>query len=258
MTEPSTRWLGRPLVRLDSIDSTNAEAWRRAEEGAPHGLVVVADEQTAGRGRLDRSWLSPRGDGVYLSALLRPGDLGPATGLVGVAAAIATAQAVEDAGVVSARVKWPNDVWVEERKIAGILVESRDAGRADASFVIGIGVNVGQTSFPDGLRVPPTSIRLATGAAVETETVLDALLRRLEPWLDALVAGKTAAIDAAFTARDLLVGRRISFAVSGDLVEGEIVSISPVAGVVLRLSGGEKRSFPPDHVNEVTLPGDDA
>jgi BirA family biotin operon repressor/biotin-[acetyl-CoA-carboxylase] ligase len=248
----TTRWLGRPLVRLATVDSTNREARRWADGGAAHGLVVVADEQTAGRGRLERTWHSPPREGVYASALLRPGPDPTRLGLVGVAAAIATAEAVEDAGVRSARIKWPNDVWVEGRKIAGVLVEARDAGRAEGIVVIGIGVNVGQTAFPDGLRVPATSVRLETGEALSPEAVLGRLLARLEPWLDALLAGRVSALDAAFSARDALAGRRISFTLDRREVEGEVLAISPLEGLRLRLASGEERTFPPDHVNEVT------
>jgi BirA family biotin operon repressor/biotin-[acetyl-CoA-carboxylase] ligase len=250
-----TRWLGRPIVRLASIDSTNREAWRRAEAGAGHGTVIVAEEQTAGRGRLDRTWISPRDEGLYVTALLRPGELAANAGLLGIAAGIAAAGAVEDVGVPAARVKWPNDVWVEDRKIAGILVEARDAGRPEGIFVVGVGVNTGQTEFPDGLRVPATSVRLVTGETPDLDEVLRRLLERFELWVDTLIDGKLDAFDAAFAARDTLTGRRISFILSGEDVTGEVLAISPVLGVTLRLRDGGVRTFPPDHVNEVRVAG---
>jgi BirA family transcriptional regulator, biotin operon repressor / biotin---[acetyl-CoA-carboxylase] ligase len=248
-----TRWLGRSLVRLGSIDSTNKEVWRRAEAGGEHGLVVVAAEQTAGRGRLDRSWVSPHGEGLYVTGLLRPGELSANAGLLGIAAGLAAAGAVEDVGVPAARVKWPNDVWVEDRKIAGILVEARDAGKQEGIFVVGVGINVAQTTFPDGLRVPATSVRLVTGEVPDLNEVLCRLLERFELWVDTLVDGKLDALDAAFSARDMLTGRRIGFTLSGAEVAGEVLSISPLSGVTLRLDSGEEKTFPPDHVNEVRV-----
>ncbi len=240
MTEvPDTAWIGRPLVLLDTVDSTNLEVWRRVEAGAGHGLVVAARTQTAGRGRRDRTWISPDGEGVYATILVKPGAMGPGAALFGLVAAVAAAQAVEDVGVEAAKVKWPNDVWVGDRKIAGILTEARDATRPEGAYVVGIGINVAQTAFPDDLRAPATSVCLETGEAPDPYRVLERLLVRFEFWADALIAGKDAALDGAFAARDMLVGREISFRLREEEITGEVLRISPLTGLRLRLASGE-------------------
>jgi BirA family biotin operon repressor/biotin-[acetyl-CoA-carboxylase] ligase len=251
--EPDPGWITRNVVRLTEVDSTNLEVWRQAEAGAPHGLVVLAEHQTAGRGRLDRKWLSPAGEGVYLSILLRPGLVEAGANLIGVGVGVATSETVEDLGVRRSRVKWPNDVYVGERKISGILTEARDAGTEDAVFVVGIGINVLQEAFPDDLRAPATSLRIETGREPTIDEVVDALLPRQESWIDAVLQGHLAALDAAFDARDMLKGRRIRFDRSRETFEGEVLSISPLHGVVLRLPSGVEKRFPPDHVNEVRI-----
>jgi BirA family biotin operon repressor/biotin-[acetyl-CoA-carboxylase] ligase len=172
-----------------------------------------------------------------------------------VAAAIAVAETVEDAGVERAHLKWPNDVWVRDRKISGILAEARDAGGPDAAFVLGIGINVGQESFPDDLRVPATSLRMEIGLETEPGSIHARLLHRLEPWLDATLGGELAALDAAFSARDTLTGRRVELAVSRETIRGEVRRISVLDGLTVRTPDGTEITVPPDHVSEVAVLG---
>ena len=183
--------IGRPRVHLRRTDSTNERARELANAGAPHGTLVTAGEQTAGRGRQGRAWAMPPGDGVLMSLVL-----GEWSAALPLAAAVATCEALP----LPARIKWPNDIWIGGRKVAGILVETRPQ---DEWAVLGIGVNVGARELTAGA----TSLGLE-GVDVEAEEVLANLLEALERWL----RRPTADVLAAWRERDALVGSEVRWA----------------------------------------------
>jgi len=199
VTQAGTRF-GTPHHHHRLTDSTNSRAKELAEDGAASGTVVTAAEQSAGRGRGDRRWTAPAGAALLYSAILRPLDLGHL--LLPLAAAVAVCEACEAVAPVECRIKWPNDVWLGERKLAGVLIEARPPEWA----VIGVGVNVtiGAGDFPADLRWPATSL----GHGVEVEALREALNEALGSWVEA------PAVDvlAAYRRRDALLGRPIGWA----------------------------------------------
>jgi BirA family biotin operon repressor/biotin-[acetyl-CoA-carboxylase] ligase len=207
--------IGRPRVHYRVTDSTNERAKELALQGAPHGTVVTADEQTAGRGRQGRAWVAPPGTALLFSVLLR--DLGKAQAHLPLAAALAVCEACEEAAPVSCRIKWPNDVWIEGRKVAGILIEGRPQ---EGWAVLGIGVNVStrEGEFPPELRDIATSIAasVTSGNAPALETVLALLTRSLE----ARLADSPKTIVADWRERDALDGERIRWQNGEGVAEG--------------------------------------
>ncbi|TMK63408.1 MAG: biotin--[acetyl-CoA-carboxylase] ligase [Actinobacteria bacterium] len=189
--------IGTPRVHHRAVDSTNERARELAVRGAPHGTLVTAAEQTAGRGRQGRSWLAPAGDAVLMSVVLR--DLDERFPLLPLAAAVAVAEACESLAPVRCEIKWPNDVWIERRKVAGILVEGRPAA---GWAVLGVGVNV--RSAPAELGDIATSI----GAGVAVESALGALVDALARWL----GREGAQVLEAWRARDALRGESVRWA----------------------------------------------
>jgi len=166
------------ILRVESLPSTNLEAARLAGEGAAEGLCVVAREQTAGRGRLQRQWLSPKDAGLYFSILLRPQLQQSDWPLLTLAAAVAAHDALRDASGLQADIKWPNDLLVNEKKIGGILAETVEtpSGRA---VVVGIGINLTRQSFPGTLTLEATSVETVTGRVDQLENLLAALIAAL-------------------------------------------------------------------------------
>lgn len=164
------------ILHFDSLPSTNTEAARHAQQGAAEGLTIVAGEQTAGRGRLDRRWVSPAGAGLYTSIILRPRFASRLWSLIPLMAALAVHDALEESCRLKVDIKWPNDILVHERKLCGILAETLEtpSGRA---VVLGIGINLTGEAFPHELRDAATSVEDATGNFVPGETVLESLLR---------------------------------------------------------------------------------
>jgi BirA family transcriptional regulator, biotin operon repressor / biotin---[acetyl-CoA-carboxylase] ligase len=187
--------IGTPRVHHRLTDSTNERAKALAEAGAVHGTLVTADEQEAGRGRQERVWSAPPGSSVLMSLVLR--DLDERNELLPLAAAVAVCEAVP----VDAVIKWPNDVWVERRKLAGILVEGRPQ---EGWAVLGIGLNVTTEAFPSVLADTATSLRLA-GFPTAPEEVLGDLLESLAEWLSA----PPESVLASWRSRDALKGQRV-------------------------------------------------
>lgn len=166
------------ILRFESLPSTNSEGAQRAIAGAPEGLCIVASEQTAGRGRLQRHWLSPKNAGLYFSIIFRPQLEQTVWPLLTLMAAVAVHDALLDAFGVETDIKWPNDLLVNGKKICGILAETVETplGRA---VVVGIGINLTNSSFPPELETVATSVENAANQKPDLEAILEALVRKL-------------------------------------------------------------------------------
>jgi BirA family biotin operon repressor/biotin-[acetyl-CoA-carboxylase] ligase len=173
------------VLRYESLPSTNTEVARLAADGAEEGVAVVADEQTAGRGRLQRAWSSTKGAGLYFSILLRPALSPDRWPLITFVAALATGDALLEASAVQSDIKWPNDLLAHERKICGILAEAIETptGRA---VVLGIGINLTNDAFSEDLAGVATSVANESGRAPEREALLTSLLNALSRWYSLL------------------------------------------------------------------------
>jgi BirA family transcriptional regulator, biotin operon repressor / biotin---[acetyl-CoA-carboxylase] ligase len=173
------------ILRFESLSSTNLEAARRAAEGAAEGLCVVAGEQTAGRGRLQRQWVSPQGAGLYFSIILRPRFDQSAWPLLTLMAAVAVHDALLDSCALKTDIKWPNDILFDDKKLCGILAETVETppGRA---VVVGIGINLTRNSFPTEFNGSATSVEVAAGQKPALEAVLAALVGSLGSYYQTL------------------------------------------------------------------------
>jgi len=223
------------IIRLATTDSTNRVALELLDE--PAGTVVVAETQSAGRGRLARQWLSPPGTGLYFSVLLRPW-LEPADlPKISLAAGLAVCLALEELAAITPQLKWPNDLLLADRKFGGILTESgpvRDKG--ETVVVVGIGVNLTTppTAFPEELRARATTILAATGNELDREELLRAILSQLDKQIRRLELGEFSAILTEWKKRDVTLGRELDWvATDGKLVRG--VSQGPDAAGLLSI-----------------------
>jgi BirA family biotin operon repressor/biotin-[acetyl-CoA-carboxylase] ligase len=174
--------MGNQLIVVEEARSTNDIAWAAAERGAPEGFVVFAERQTAGRGQYGRSWESAPYQGLWFSVLLRLGiTLNESPRLTSLLARVVAATIIKETGC-AASIKAPNDIYVDGRKVAGVLVEGRMASDGSYIAVAGLGVNVNQTleDFPAELHKTAGSLRMATGRQIERGPLAVALLRKLE------------------------------------------------------------------------------
>jgi BirA family transcriptional regulator, biotin operon repressor / biotin---[acetyl-CoA-carboxylase] ligase len=209
--------IGSPRVHHRLTDSTNERAKELALAGAPHGTLVTADEQTAGRGRQGREWTAPPRSAVLMSVVLRELDE-----MLPLAAAVAVAEAVP----VEAAIKWPNDIWIDGRKVAGILVEGRPQ---EGWAVLGVGLNVSTEAFPAELAEYATSLYLS-GIEGGVEAVLRNVLSSLDRWLGA----PPARVLEAWRSRDALKGERVRWTGGDGVANG----IDDSGALVVETSGG--------------------
>lgn len=178
----STRVAGRNLVFLDMVDSTNTRAKQLAEAGAPDGTLVVAETQSSAKGRRGRSWMAPSGSGVWFSLLLRPKIAPEHASMLTLVAAMAVEKGIRDLAGIEGRIKWPNDIVIEGKKICGILTEM-SADMDDVNHVVvGIGINANIREFPKELRDKATSLLLVSGQMVRRAALLNAVLLAWEEY----------------------------------------------------------------------------
>ncbi len=180
-----TKWAGRRLVFFESTGSTNPDAKRFAEEGAPHGTTVVADRQTAGRGRRGRSWESPAGRSIYFTSIVRPAFVPDKASMITLVMALSVAEAIQEVTGLPTGIKWPNDIVVNGKKVVGILTEmSMTPEMNEIQFLVaGVGVNVNQESleeFPEELRGTATSLKIESGRQFDRAALLAEILARFE------------------------------------------------------------------------------
>ncbi|MGK4005935.1 biotin--[acetyl-CoA-carboxylase] ligase [Sorangium sp. So ce1036] len=242
--------LGRPLSVAVETASTNDDARRVAAAGAPHGAAFLADAQTRGRGRGGRAWHSPPGENLYLSVVLRPGL--PASGVspIALVMGLAVASVVErrlaparrpgasgDRAASEVRLKWPNDVLVGGRKLAGILVEAQLRGESVSSVIVGVGLNVGTRSFPPELSARATSLSLLGVDDVPREVLAAELLQALGGAATRFEAGGLAPFADDLARLDWLRGRHVE--VAG--VAGVAAGIDPAGHLLIRGADGVLR-----------------
>jgi len=203
--------LGRPLMYQAVTGSTNDDALAAARSGAPHGSLFVADEQTAGRGRRGNSWLAAPGENLLFSVLVRPElELAQASGLtlaIGLALRDAILPLVDAGDAV--QIKWPNDLYVNGKKLAGILVESQLQGERLQAVVIGVGLNVATRSFPPEIAARATSLALLGVGDTEREPLLQSLLNAITTRLDEYRQSGVAGILDELNASDALLGKPV-------------------------------------------------
>jgi BirA family biotin operon repressor/biotin-[acetyl-CoA-carboxylase] ligase len=225
--------IGTPRVHHRVTDSTNERARALAEAGAPHGTVVTASEQSAGRGRHGRSWVGAPGEALLTSAIVR--GLQPRHGLLPMMAAVAVCEAVGQVAGLRCEIKWPNDVWVDGRKLSGILVEARPA--ADWA-VIGIGVNVAVREFPAELRATATTLALDG-----PDELLDPLLTALDRWIES----EPPAVLEAWRARDALAGARVRWRDGEGIARG----VDEAGSLLVELDDGDRLALGAGEVQRV-------
>ena len=223
----STTWLGRRIELFDCLPSTNREAFQLAQAEVEHGTVVAANSQTAGRGRLSRTWFSPPGANLYCSIILR--TVRPAERLtewlswLPLISALATAEAIEQVSSIHVSVKWPNDLLISERKVGGILCESGTGARSGPFQIIGIGINVNldHDDWPTDLRDSATSIWQERKIVFDRNRLLAQLLLELEQCLDELALHGMNRLASAYHQRCSTIDHTVRATLgNGDIVVG--------------------------------------
>lgn len=237
-----TRRVGRRIAVWNRVASTNDLAARAAGSLANDGLVVLAEEQAAGRGRRGRTWVAPAGSSLLMSVLLFPPPALAESGWLTALGAVAAAEVVAEWTGLPAQIKWPNDVRVHGRKIAGVLVE-----RAHGAVIgIGLNANIAAGEFPEGLRDSATSLRILSGERVDRSELARALIRRLDVWYDLGLAQGPESLNRPWRDRSEHLGRPVTLSTPSGQFSGRLDDLDLVHG--LTLTGDQVRRI---HVQDV-------
>jgi BirA family biotin operon repressor/biotin-[acetyl-CoA-carboxylase] ligase len=244
--------IGRNIVHYFRTDSTNAVALRLAAEGAEHGTVVVAEEQTAGRGRLGRTWYSEKASGIYTSIILRPPLPPAAAPVLTLMAGLAAQKAVYSTTGLATDIRWPNDLLVNGRKVCGILTEmSAELDRLHA-VVLGLGMNVNHSQMPAELESIATSLRMEAHRTISRVQVLVALLRELQrhyQWL--LKNGNRAITERWEGASSFAHGKRVRVATPTGEAQATTTGVDPSGALKVQYDDGRQESLIAGEVMEV-------
>ena len=232
------RW--RDIRWLAETDSTQRVARELARAGAPEGTVVIAEAQTAGRGRLGRTWHSPRGVNLYCSIVLRPPLSPAAVPQVALVAGVAAAAALAETPGLAPRLKWPNDVLIDGRKVAGILTEMEAEVERVHHVILGIGVNLNapRAAFPPELRERATSLFLATGRRVDRAAVTGRLLAALEARYGRFLEGGFEAVRAEWESYSCLTGTDVRVASAEGEMAGRVLGLDTDGALMLARPDG--------------------
>lgn len=234
----------RLLVR-DRVGSTNDDLQQLARDGAEHGLVLLAHDQQQGRGRRGAQWLAPPGETLAFSILVRPTEAKPHWPRLALATGLAVAEALEEFGVQPG-IKWPNDLWIDGRKVAGILVEA-----GEDFVIVGIGINVHSTAFAPEIADIATSLRLALGSSPGRDQVLEAVVRRVALRHGRIGADFPQLIDSV-KERCVLTGSTVVLTTPSGPKGGVVEGISPTGALLLNSGNGTEALIQADEVRIVS------
>jgi BirA family biotin operon repressor/biotin-[acetyl-CoA-carboxylase] ligase len=253
-----TRYVGRPTLLHDELGSTQDEARRQAADGAAAGTVIWAMAQSAGRGRLDRSWLSKRGTGLWFSVILRPRGEASAAALLSLAAGVAVARALAVPGAGSVRLKWPNDVLLHGRKLAGVLAEAETQAGHLAFVILGVGLNLdpGAEGFPASFAGSAAALTEVAPSPVEPAILMASLLAELESAIE-MAVDDPAALRQAWIELSDTVGREVQAQLGSGTVQGRAVDLDLDGSLVIETDKGTRRRVRSGEVVHLR-PGQDA
>lgn len=235
----TTTSFGQTVFAFSVLDSTNSKAKALVSDGVPDGTVVIADQQTAGRGRLGRTWISESGQNLTFSLIIRPAISPSHIGILSLYAGVAVASGLKNLTGKSPTCKWPNDVLFVQKKCCGILSETVFSGTTVSAVIIGIGVNVNQAVFPEILSTKATSLFLTCGKPFDRSVVLAELLKQLEEYYTYIQSGMFETIIDNWKRYSHMLGSSITVDQDGEVLHGTATRLADDGGLIISSEGKE-------------------
>ena len=246
-----TSVIGKKIEILKTVDSTNEEIKRRAAKGEPSGLIIAAEEQTKGKGRLGKSWDGHKG-GLFFTALIRP-ELSPSDiSSITLAAGYGVCLAIREYTGLDARIKWPNDVIIGNKKVVGILTEIAAQSDMLDYAAIGIGINVNNRSFSGEIKDKATSLYIELGEEINRNNLFRCVIGHLDRVISSFIVSMSIDDITSFTELCATIGRRVSVQRGGRLIEGKATGISPLGELIIADDSGNEYTI---NSGEVTVQG---
>lgn len=236
-----TKWIGRELMVFEETDSTNTRGKEAAKKGAGHGLVVIAERQTAGVGRRGRTWVSPDGKNIYVTIMLKPQIQPDKAPMLTILMGLAVCRGIRQLYDVDVKIKWPNDVVIQGRKVCGILTEMSVKSNAPEYIVIGTGINCNQTEFAEEISEKATSVCLETGYTVDREQLVCRVLEAFEQLYETFEKEKSLAFIRMEYEKELVnKDQTVCVMEPGHEWTGKAVGISDTGALLVRNAEGER------------------
>ena len=233
------------IIYFEETSSTNDIAKKIAGEGAPEGTIVVAESQTLGKGRGGKQWESPKYLGIYFSFILRPKIDKALIPYISMMASIAAAEAIKEETVLDTKIKWPNDLLINGKKVCGMLIEGSTVKDKLEFLVVGIGINVNNEFFPGSYLYPPTSLKIEKGIPLSRKKILKRLLEKTEQWYSVLVWQKESHLILK-RCKELshTIGKIISVRTGNEIFKGYALDIDKTGYLILEKENGEIKKIP--------------
>jgi BirA family biotin operon repressor/biotin-[acetyl-CoA-carboxylase] ligase len=242
----NTEFLGHHMEYLEQVDSTNLYAKKLAEASFENGTVVFAEEQTKGKGRLGRQWISPKGKGIFMTLMLKPRMAPSEAAKITLLTACAVTRAIEEAAGIQAQIKWPNDIVVGGRKLCGILTEMGAEMDEINYLIVGIGINVNleQQELPEELWPIATSLRIEKGEKQDRKRLAASVLNRFEGYYKSFTeTGSIASFIEEYKEKCAVMGKEVRMISSSHELQGTVTGISQEGQLMLRLADGSTREI---------------
>jgi BirA family biotin operon repressor/biotin-[acetyl-CoA-carboxylase] ligase len=238
-----TKWMGRTIHHFHSMDSTNSTAYQLALQGAEEGEVVVAESQKKGRGRLGRKWFSPPLTNLYLSVILRPEIPPQQASLMTFMAAVATAGAIHKFSGLEPIIKWPNDILLKNRKVAGLLNEIHSEMDRIHFVILGIGVNLNmdEKMFSKEIRRLATSLKREMGQSISRKAFLQTLLEELEMWYETFLKEGAGPLLKAWRDKAQIQGRSVKVTSFKEVLSGTAIDVDSDGALILETKDGQRK-----------------
>ena len=242
MAQLETEFIGREIHNFGKLSSTNTTAKEQAEKGAKEGTTIIAETQTSGKGRLDRLWVSPRG-GVWLSIILRPRIDPEDASKITLTTAVAVTRILRRLYNVTAEIKWPNDVLIDNKKVCGILTEAKLRGKTVNFVVVGIGINANFSiqALPEDLQTTATTLKEMLGKNVDREKLTAALLKEFEDYYKLFIERKFERLLTEWRSMAGFLGKEVEITSFKEKVRGVAVDVDENGALVIELKNGERR-----------------
>jgi BirA family biotin operon repressor/biotin-[acetyl-CoA-carboxylase] ligase len=239
----NTKTFGHTVFSFDSIDSTNTFAKQLRQNEAPHGTLIIAEEQTAGRGRLQRNWVSPNGKNLLFSLVFYPDFSMEKVSLLPFAGSLAIVDAIETITGLSSTCKWPNDVLINGKKVCGMLLESTLGNSVQGKIVLGVGLNVNQEEFSEELKFKASSLQIESGVAVDRVPLLQKILEELEHRYEQLSNFPSRQLLNDWRMKALLFGKKITVLESEFSFAATAIDIAEDGSLIIETDDGRKRNI---------------
>ncbi|MDD8018540.1 MAG: biotin--[acetyl-CoA-carboxylase] ligase [Bacteroidota bacterium] len=238
-----TDTFGQTIFCFDTIDSTNLYSKTLSKTKAPHGTLIIAEEQTAGRGRMQRNWVSLKGKNLLFSIILYPDFIIEKTALLPFAGSLAVCDAIETVTGLSSTCKWPNDVLVNKKKVCGMLLESTTENASIEKIILGIGVNVNQEEFPEDLKYKASSLKNESGIEINRITLLQKILEELELRYEQLAHFPSSQLMNDWKMKALLFGKKITVLEHEFSYTATAIDVADDGRLIIQTDDGTKRSI---------------